>query len=297
MAQLKHIAAAIAAASVMGVANAAPTIEFDGEVAFESKYVDQEGSSSQVVLDTADFNITATEGNVTAYIGMDAAGDVVTDNAGLEYKINDNYTVFAKYDDTYITFAKKSMKWNDTLSDTLVDHDGATMTGVKISGGPISSTLYLTNGTDTDSEDDLQEFGSKVAYSHEKFNASFGYISVADGTGGQGAFSVAGDVALGGVTLVAEYNWLSDKVDGEEPTFLQVAANYEMNGYSLTASYETVEEGSVVGEDVEDRIALAVDKSITDALWVSAELDIDEFSSESGQDDATSLYLVAGFTF
>ena len=167
------------------------------------------------------------------------------------------------------------------------------MTGVKISGGPISSTLYLTNGTDGDSEDDLQEFGSKVQYSHEKFNAAFGYISVANGTGGQGAFSLAGDVALGGVTLAAEYNWLSDKVDGEEPTFLQVAANYEMEGYSLTASYETTDEASAL-EEVEDRIALAVDKSITDALWVSAELDIDELYDG---EDANSLYLAVGFTF
>jgi hypothetical protein len=296
---LLSLAIASAALSSVNVAQAAPEISFSGEVAFEGVYTDKDssGSESEIVLDTADFKIKATDGAVKAEIkfdGSDGNEGALVDSAKLEYKFNGTFTGFMKYDDTLIGFKKKSMKWNDTLSDKIVDikDDGAVMSGAKISGGPIKTTLYVTNGAN--GEDDLQNFGSQIRYSHDMFNAHFGYVSEGVNTEDQGIFSVAGDVKLGGATIAAEYNWLEDELNDAEPTFLQVAANYDLNGYSLTASYETTEDADAVGEKVEDRVAFAVAKDITDMLWIEAELDLD---SKYNDDDDTSLYVAVGASF
>lgn len=323
MAQFTRLAAAIAAASLAGAVQAGSMktgdveVTFGGEVDFAFEYHDNDAtnSSSSTYLDTAEFSIEATDGKTTAGMTVEygddgsrtvrnAAGTVIgntdsdgdkmgIDNAFLEYKINENYTAFAEYDDTQIGLQGKSVMWNDSMhKDSLYDYTD-TMTGVKIAGGPISSTIYLANGRSGD--DDLQEFGTSVDYSHDMFNAHFGYVSdVVDNVGSPiGAFSFGADAAINNITLIAEYVFLSDEVNSEDPTFLQLEANYEMKGYTFGAAYMNSDDADAL-TNVEDRIALTVIKDITDILWVQAELD---FESRYDDNDDNSLWLVAGASF
>ncbi|GAA3927250.1 porin [Litoribacillus peritrichatus] len=317
MAQFTRLAAAIAAASLAGAVQAGTMktgdveVTFGGEVDFAFEYHDNDNtnSSSDVYLDTAEFSVEATDGKTTAGFtaefgtksGADNArgnskggGDEFgIDNAFLEYKINDNYTAFAEYDDTQIGLQGKSIMWNDSMHKDAVYDYTDTMTGVKIAGGPISSTIYLAQGRSGD--DDLQEFGTSVDYSHDMFNAHFGYVSDAIANVGSpvGAFSFGADATINNITLIAEYVFLSDEVNNEDPTFLQLEANYEMKGYTFGAAYMTSDEAEALNS-TEDRIALTVIKDITDILWVQAELDFDSAYSD---DDDNSLWLVAGASF
>lgn len=316
MAQFTRLAAAIAAATLAGAVHAEVEVTMGGEVDFAFEYHDNDNtnSSSSVYLDTAEITVEATDGTVTAGLTAeygsddertvrDANGNVVgqtdsdgdklgIDNAYLEYKINDNYTAFGEYDDTVIGLQGESMMWNDSFhKDAIYDHT-ATMAGVKIKGGPISSTIYLTQGQSGD--DDLQEFGTSVDYTADMFSAHFGYVSdVLETNDEVGAFSFGGTATLNNVLLIAEYVMLSDEVNDEDPTFLQLEANYEMNGYTLGAAYFMSDEAEALGVS-EDRIALSVAKDITDMLWVQAELD---FDSAYNDDDDNSLWLVAGASF
>ena len=309
MAQFTRLAAAIAAASLAGAVQAGSMktgdveVTFGGEVDFAVEYHDNDdnGSNSSLYLDTAEFSIEATDGKVTTGLTVeygdddDGSDEMGIDNAFLDYKINDNYTAFAEYDDTQIGLQGKTIMWNDALHKDAVYDYTDTMAGVKIAGGPISSTVYLAGGRSGD--DDLQEFGTSVDYSHEKFNAHFGYVSdvVEDVASEIGAFSLGADTTINNITLIAEYVWLSDTVNDGDATFLQLEANYEMKGYTFGAAYQTSDEADqALGETVEDRIALTVIKDITDILWVQAELD---FESMYDDNDDNSLWLVAGASF
>lgn len=288
MAQFTRLAAAIAAASLAGAVQAGSMktgdveVTFGGEVDFAVEWHDNDAtnSSSSVYLDTAEFSIEATDGKTTTGMTVeygsddDGSDEMGIDNAFLEYKINNNYTAFAEYDDTQIGLQGKSIMWNDSMhKDAIYDYTD-TMAGVKIAGGPISSTIYLANGRSGD--DDLQEFGTSVDYSHDMFNAHFGYVSdVVDNVGSPiGAFSFGADAAINNITLIAEYVFLSDEVNSEDPTFLQLEANYEMKGYTFGAAYMNSDDADAL-TNVEDRIALTVIKDITDILWVQAELDFE----------------------
>jgi hypothetical protein len=305
MAQFTRLAAAIAAASLAGAVHAAPTVEFSGEVAFAAEYSDADtnnngagGSASKVELDTAELSVKATEGAVTAGLTMEADGtDITLDNAFIEYKINANYTAFAKQDDTQAGFALNSAIWSDVLAEDLVDYD-ATAAGVKIQGGPISSTIYLTNGAN--GEDDLQEFGTSVDFAHDMFNAHFGFISSANGTGGQGAFSLGADASVEDFTFIIEYNWLSDTVTGTtgtkyDPTYLHLEADYEMEGYVFALAFDTTDEANEIGDAVEQQIAVAVTKDITDFLWAQGEIALKE--GYTANSDETVATLVVGASF
>jgi len=315
MAQFTRLAAAIAAASLAGAVNAGSMttggvdISFGGEIDFALEYHDNDdsGSNSNIYLDTAEFSIEATDGQTTAGLTAEfqADGDygnsnngdddVGIDNAFLEYKINNTYTVFAEYDDTVIGLQGESMMWNDSFhKDTLFDFTD-TMVGAKISGGPIASTIYLAQGRSAD--DDLQEFGTAVSYTHDMFTAHFGYVSDAVDSVNDpiGAFSFGATAAINEITLIAEYVMLSDSVSNDDPTYLQLEANYEMKGYTFGAAYMMSDEADTIGETYEDRIALSVAKDITDMLWVQAELDIE--SAYANNADDTSLWLVAGASF
>jgi len=306
MAQFTRLAAAIAAASLAGAVQAAPTIEWGADIEFLYEYKDADdsstGSTSKVDLDTAELSMTYSEGKTTAGLTLDAAGDVELENAFLKYKINDNYTVFAENDDTQIGFQLNSAIWSDVLADDLVDFR-ATAAGVTISGGPISSTIYLMSSEDI--EDDLQEFGTQVTYSHDMFNAHFGYISAVllgeDNSGndvytdGTGAFSLGADATINDITLIAEYNWLSDSVNSNDPTFLHLEANYEMKGYTFAAAYDTTDEANGIGDAIEDQIALAVTKDISDLLWVQGELAFQEGYTDNS--DTTVATIIVGATF
>ena len=311
MAQFTRLAAAIAAASLAGAVNAGSMttggvdISFGGEVDFAFEYHDNDasGSSSSVYLDTAEFTIEATDGQTTAGLtaeyGEDSDGsdELGIDNAFLEYKINNTYTLFAEYDDTVIGLQGESMMWNDSFhKDTLFDFTD-TMVGAKISGGPISSTIYVAQGRSGD--DDLQEFGTAVSYTHDMFTAHFGYVSDAVDSSytneTRGAFSFGATAAINEITLIAEYVMLSDDVSNQDPTYLQLEANYEMKGYTFGAAYMMNDDADVIGETYEDRIALSVAKNISDMLWVQAELDFE--SAYANNADDTSLWLVAGASF
>lgn len=309
MAQFTRLAAAIAAASLAGAVHAGTMqtgdteVTLSGEVIFAGNYTDNDdnGSSSNLYLDTVWLEVEASNGPVTAGFALDYGDDQtgeVVDNAYINYKLNDNYTLFAKHDDTYIGFQKATSKWNDTLNDRLVDHDGDEMYGAKISGGPISSTIYITNGAEHTenggTEDDLQNFGTSVDYEADMFSAHFGYISSVVGAPNTGAFSVGGTATLNNILLAAEYNWLSDEVNDEDVSFLHLGAEYTMNDYTLIASYETTEEADQVGEGVEDRIAFGVNKDINDMLYVQAELD---FDSKYDDSDDVVLEVAVGAAF
>jgi len=301
MAQFTRLAAAIAAASLAGAVHAAPTIEWGGDVEFLYEYTDADssttGSESKIALDTAELSMTYSEGNVTAGITLDAASDVELENAFLNYKINDNYTLFAENDDTQIGFQLNSAIWSDVLADDLADFR-ATAAGVIISGGPISSTIYLMTPDEEESVNgdyDLKEFGTQVTYSHDMFNAHFGYMSVTAVSADQGAFSLGADATINDITLIAEYNWLDDSINGDDPTFLHLEANYEMKGYLFAAAYDTTDEASAIGDAVEDQIALAVTKDITDLLWVQGELAFQEGYTDNS--DTTILTVIVGATF
>jgi len=287
MAQFTRLAAAIAAATLAGAVHAEVEVTMGGEVDFAFEYhnsdakVDGDGnptgeSRSSVYLDTAELTVEATDGTTTAGLTAEFqdGGDDDTlgiDNAYLEYKINDNYTAFGEYDDTVIGLQGESMMWNDSFHKNAIYDHTATMVGVKIKGGPISSTLYLTQGESGD--DDLHEFGTSVDYTADMFSAHFGYVSDVLPTGSEvGAFSFGGTATLNNILLIAEYVMLSDEVNDADPTFLQLEANYEMNGYTLGAAYFMSDEaddafsGSSVDVPAEDRIALSVAKHITDML-------------------------------
>jgi len=317
MAQFTRLAAAIAAASLAGAVNAGSMttggvdISFGGEVDFAFEYHDNDasGSSSSVYLDTAEFTIEATDGQTTAGLtaeyGEDSDGsdELGIDNAFLEYKINNTYTLFAEYDDTVIGLQGESMMWNDSFhKDTLFDFTD-TMVGAKISGGPIASTIYVAQGRSGD--DDLQEFGTAVSYTHDMFTAHFGYVSdaVEGSADTRGAFSFGATAAINEITLIAEYVMLSDDINNQDPTYLQLEANYEMKGYTFGAAYMMNDDTDGLTkpngdnlEDYESRIALSVAKDITDMLWVQAELDF-ESANNAGDPDDTSLWLVAGASF
>jgi len=307
MAQFTRLAAAIAAASLAGAVHAGDVeVTFGGEVDFAFEYHDNDttNSSSSVYLDTAEISVEATDGTTTAGMTIEYDGDYAdedggtqdgmgVDNAFLEHKLNDNYSLFAEYDDTVIGLQGESMMWNDSFHKNAIYDYTDTMAGVKIKGGPISSTLYVAQGRSGD--DDLQEFGTSVDYSADMFTAHFGYVSDAVGSVGSpvGAFSFGGTANLNNIVLIAEYVMLSDDVNDEDPTFLQLEANYEMNGYTLGAAYFTSDEAEAFGEP-EDRIALSVAKDISDMLWVQAEVD---FDSAYNDNDDNSLWLVAGASF
>jgi hypothetical protein len=306
MAQFTRLAAAIAAASLAGAVHAGDVeVNFSGEVDFAFEYHDNDNtnSSSEAYLDTAELGVEATDGTTTAGVVFEYGGsgnaqgddddNVDIDNAFLEYKINNNYTVFAEYDDTIIGLQGESMMWNDSLHKDGIYDFADTMTGVKIKGGPISSTIYVAQGRSGD--DDLQEFGTSVDYTADMFTAHFGYVSDAVESVGSpvGAFSLGGTATINNITLIAEYVMLSDDVNDEDPTFLQLEANYEMKGYTLGAAYFTSDEAEAIN-GTEDRIALSVAKDITDMLWVQAELD---FESSYADVDDNSLWLVAGASF
>jgi hypothetical protein len=299
MAQFTRLAAAIAAASLAGAVHAAPTVEFSGDVAFAAEYKDTDasGSSSNVNLDTAEISVKATEGAVTTGLTIEADGsNVGFENAFLEYKINANYTAFAKNDDTQKGFALNSAIFSDVLADDLVDFR-ATAAGVKIQGGPISSTIYLMSTEDSDvkSEDDLQEFGTSVDYSHDMFNAHFGFLSTSKDTGGQGAFSLAADASVEDFTFIVEYNWLSDAVNGQDPTFLHLEVDYEMEGYAFALAFDDTDEASAIGDAVQQQIAIAVTKDITDMLWAQGEIALRE--GYAANSDETVATLVVGASF
>lgn len=300
MAQFTRLAAAIAAATLAGAVHAEVEVTMGGEVDFAFEYHDNDAtnSSSSVYLDTAEITVEATDGTTTAGLtaeyGNDSDGsdELGIDNAYLDYKINDNYTAFGEYDDTVIGLQGESMMWNDSFhKDTIYDYT-ATMAGVKIKGGPISSTIYLTQGRSGD--DDLHEFGTSVDYTADMFTAHFGYVSDVLNTGDEvGAFSFGGTATLNNVLLIGEFVMLSDEVNDEDPTYLQLEANYEMNGYTLGAAYMANDDAETL-ETYENRFALSVARDITDMLWVQGELDFDQ---AYGDDDDVSLWLVAGASF
>jgi len=302
MAQFTRLAAAIAAATLAGAVQAEVEVTMGGEVDFAFEYHNyDEGtngdSSSSVYLDTAEITVEATDGTTTAGLTAEfqggGSGDTLgIDNAYLEYKINDNYTAFGEYDDTVIGLQGESMMWNDSFhKDTIYDHT-ATMAGVKIKGGPISSTIYLTQGESGD--DDLHEFGTSVDYTADMFTAHFGYVSDVLNTGTEvGAFSFGGTATLNNILLIGEYVMLSDEVNNEDPTYLQLEANYEMNEYTLGAAYMANDDAESL-ETYENRIAFSVARDITDMLWVQGELDFDQ---AYGDNDDMSLWLVAGASF
>jgi len=309
MAQFTRLAAAIAAASLAGAVHAGDVeVNFSGEVDFAFEYHNyDEGangdSSSSVYLDTAELGVQATDGTTTAGLVLEFGGSgnasgndddsVDIDNAFLEHKLNDNYSLFAEYDDTVIGLQGESMMWNDSFhKDTIYDF-ADTMAGVKIKGGPISSTLYVSQGRSGD--DDLQEFGTSVDYSADMFTAHFGYVSDAIANVGSpiGAFSFGGTATINNIVLIGEYVMLTDDVSNDDPTYLQLEANYEMNGYTLGAAYMSNDDAEAL-ETNESRIALSVAKDITDMLWVQAELDFDKAYADN---DDTSLWLVAGASF